>query len=76
MTTVEDDGPTGAGPRRRTIAARARRFLRDEAGTSDVEYVLITAAVVLPLFVVPWMVGNANRTVFERLGHWTCLPFP
>jgi Flp pilus assembly pilin Flp len=60
----------------KTLAAFLRRFHRAQRGTSDVEYFLLTGLIVLPLLVVPWMVKDANRAVFHRIGQWIHLPFP
>ena len=51
-------------------------FLRDEQATSDVEYILLTAMVIFPLFVVPPMIMDTNSTFFHRVEPWVNLPFP
>lgn len=67
----------GASRRRRaSVRGRLARFHRAEEATSDVEYVLLTAMVVLPLFVLPFIMIRANRDVFGRVSHWTHLPYP
>lgn len=53
-----------------------RRFLADEQATSDVEYILLTAMVVLPLFAVPPLMMSANSDFFHRVEPWMNLPFP
>jgi hypothetical protein len=57
-------------------ARRLRRLAADQRATSDVEYVLVTAMVVLPLFVIPPMLIRENVAWFERTGWWINLPFP
>jgi hypothetical protein len=56
--------------------ARLRRLPADERATSDVEYVLVTAMVILPLFVLPPFVIRANLEWFRKTGWWINLPFP
>ena len=53
-----------------------RRFHDDERATSDVEYVLLTAMVILPLFAVPPLIIDANVSFFHRVEPWIDLPFP
>jgi hypothetical protein len=55
---------------------RLRRFLKAEEATSDVEYILLTATVVLPLFAVPPLLIDANVRFFDRVSFWVHLPFP
>ena len=66
-------------PRRPRVAQLKTvwRFFRDESGTSDVEYVLITALVVPPLLiVVPPLLMAANYVMFDRIHFWVNMPFP
>ena len=60
----------------RGIYREIRRLLADETATSDVEYVLLTAMVILPLFAVPPLIIDANVSFFHRVEPWTDLPFP
>jgi hypothetical protein len=60
-------------PRDRSFLARLAHC---ESGTSDVEYVLLTALVVLPLLVVPPLLIKGNVWVFERISGWMSLPYP
>ncbi len=54
-----------------------RRLWRDESGTSDVEYVMITALIVIPMFlVVPALIVAGNVWFFDRIHLWINLPFP
>jgi len=53
-----------------------RRLLADEQATSDVEYILLTAFVVLPLFAVPPLIISANADFYHRAQPWIDLPFP
>lgn len=53
-----------------------RRLLADEQATSDVEYILLTAMVVLPLFAVPPLIISANASFYHRAQPWIDLPFP
>ena len=59
-----------------SVGERLRKLGGDDAGTSDVEYVLITALIVLPLFAIPTLIMRANYWYFERVVTWTNLPFP
>ncbi|MFV1959995.1 MAG: hypothetical protein ACC662_11360 [Planctomycetota bacterium] len=52
------------------------RLLHDEQATSDVEYILLTALVVLPLFAVPALIISANVDFYHRAQPWIDLPFP
>ena len=52
------------------------RLLADERATSDVEYILLTAFVVLPLFAVPPLIISANADFYHRAQPWIDLPFP
>ena len=54
----------------------ARRLLADESGTSDVEYILLTAMIILPMFALPPLIIDANAHFYHRLEPWTDLPFP
>ncbi|MDH3591358.1 MAG: Flp family type IVb pilin [Planctomycetota bacterium] len=52
-------------------------FLKDEDGSSDVEYILISTFVVpLIFFTVPPILMAANVRFFDRIHIWTNLPFP
>ena len=62
--------------RYRRFIGEVRRLLADERATSDVEYVLLTAMVIFPLFAVPPMIIDANVSFFHRVEPWTDLPFP
>ena len=54
-----------------------RRFLADERATSDVEYILLTALIVIPLFLtVPPLIISANADFYHRAQPWIDLPFP
>lgn len=53
-----------------------QRLLADERATSDVEYILISAMVVLPLFAVPPLLISANTDFYHRVEPWIDLPFP
>jgi Flp pilus assembly pilin Flp len=64
--------PSGRRPRRSLL----RRFVADERGTSDVEYVLLTAMVVLPILSISYFPMKANQAVFGRVAPWTHVPFP
>jgi hypothetical protein len=63
-------------PLARRLGRRLARLRVDERATSDVEYILVTAMVVLPLFVIPPLVIRANLAWFDRTGWWINLPFP
>ena len=62
--------------RGREIERSLQGLLADENGTSDVEYILITAFIVLPLFAMPALIMRTNAWFFERVVTWTNLPFP
>ncbi len=69
--------------KRRSVAGVVGRLGRalhglhaDERATSDVEYILLTAMVVLPLFAVPPLIMSANVDFFDRVEPWVDLPFP
>jgi hypothetical protein len=51
-------------------------LFRDDHGTSDVEYILLTALIVIPLLVVPALIIQSNRAFWDRVSYWTSLPFP
>lgn len=54
-----------------------KRIGSDESGTSDVEYILITAMVILPLCVaLPWFIIRVNAAMFDRIDMVVNLPFP
>ncbi len=55
---------------------RLARFARDERATSDVEYILITAMVVLPMFVIPPLLIRSHSHFYDRLALWIDLPVP
>lgn len=60
----------------RTVLRRLRRLGADQRATSDVEYILVTAMVILPMLVIPPMVIRANVAWFDRTGWWINLPYP
>ncbi len=74
--------PIPRAPRARTRGflerawRRLARFPRDERATSDVEYILITAMVVLPMFVVPPLLISSHSNFYDRLALWIDLPVP
>ncbi len=54
-----------------------RCFWRDEDGSSDVEYMLISTFIVpLIFFTVPPILMAANVRFFDRIHVWINLPFP
>jgi len=54
-----------------------RRFLADEDGTSDVEYVLILwGPVPILFFTIPPLLMSANFKYFDMIQIWINLPFP
>jgi len=54
-----------------------RRFLADEEGTSDVEYVLILwGPVPILFFTIPPLLMSANFKYFDMIQIWVNLPFP
>ena len=64
----------GSGWRR--AWARLRSLPADDRATSDVEYILLTAMVILPMFAIPPMLISVNVFFFERFSLWVNLPFP
>jgi hypothetical protein len=73
---AEPDPARGRESRWRRIARRLREFAADERATSDVEYILITAMVVLPLFVVPPLLIRSHSRYYDRVAFWVDLPVP
>jgi len=60
-----------------SIRARCRHFVSDESGSSEVEYLLLTGAIVLPLSVLlSSLLVSSFAIWFGRLGWWINLPFP
>lgn len=60
-----------------SIRDRCRRFVRDESGSSEVEYLLLTGAIVLPLSVfLSSLLIRSFAIWFGRIGWWINLPFP
>lgn len=60
-----------------SIRTSLRRFAADESGSSEVEYLLLTGAIVLPLAVLLSSLLITSFTVwFGRIGWWINLPFP
>lgn len=60
----------------RRVWARLRALPADDGATSDVEYILLTAMVILPMFAIPPMLISVNVFFFERFSFWVNLPFP
>lgn len=61
----------------RNLGRAIRRFLADERATSDVEYILLTALIVVPLCLsVPPLIISANADFYHRAQPWIDLPFP
>ena len=59
------------------VGHRLRRFASEEAGSSEVEYILLTAFIVLPLSVVFfYLLTSSFAFYFGRIGWWINLPFP
>jgi Flp pilus assembly pilin Flp len=53
------------------------RLLREDTGSSEVEFILLTAFVVIPLTVVlPGYLVLTFRHAYERIGWWINLPIP
>ncbi len=60
-----------------SVRSRCRLFVADESGSSEVEYLLLTGAIVLPLSVLLSSLLVSSFTVwFGRIGWWINLPFP
>ena len=60
-----------------TLGDRARRFVSDESGSSEVEYILLTALIVLPMSVLFfYLLVSSFAFYFGRVGWWINLPFP
>ncbi len=77
MATVRTVSALGSlGARLRAAGRRLREFGRDERATSDVEYILITAMVVLPMFVVPPLLIRSHSHFYDRIAFWIDLPVP
>ena len=60
----------------RRVWARLRALPSDDRATSDVEYILLTAMVILPMFAIPPLLISVNVFFFERFSLWVNLPFP
>ena len=61
----------------RTVVDRLRRFASDESGSSEVEYILLTALIVLPMSVLLfYLLVSSFAFYFGRVGWWINLPFP
>lgn len=57
--------------------ARCRRLLRDEEASTEVEYLLITGMVVVPMFLaIPPMLISVTVDYFDRIHFWINLPIP
>ena len=60
-----------------SLSTRCRHFASDESGSSEVEYLLLTGAIVLPLSELLSSLLITSFTVwFGRIGWWINLPFP
>ncbi len=59
------------------VRKRLRRFLSDDRATSDVEYILLVALVILPLcLIIPYVIIDTNASFFDRINIFVNLPFP
>jgi Flp pilus assembly pilin Flp len=61
----------------RSVRQVLRRFCLEESGSSEVEFILLTAFVVVPLtFVLPAYLVGTFRGAYGRIGWWINLPIP
>jgi len=53
-----------------------RRMMRDEAGQALVEYLLITALVVLGSYGLMWVLSDMLVKYYNEIAAYVCLPVP